>query len=1425
MASGSASNSQPMQLGDLSTSVTGEFGGAAFQQQNARIKFDTFSGRDEDWPKWSARFRAHMKPMGLQQILVGEITRPENAGALQRDFDLKNSLIFSHLIACCDGEAFACVSDVKDDNGAQAWKELERIYRSASETRRTNLRTELFNMEKRSHKSSEVKEFINQVMKIKTELAEIGERIDETQVIAVIEGGLSEEYIPLIAALKQRENKLDLKSEINEIRHFTDYVLSINKKRDREEPTTAMLASTPAKRPFKGKCDNCGRNGHMKKTCFRPGGGAHDPARWRGETKKDWKPSETKSDSVETKANKLDLAYTVELVLEEAHMCETAKHTQEWVIDSGATLCMTPHKEDFTEIDYSHSGKVRIANGETISAKGIGKVTLELTTQENDKIEAEMNSVLWVPELGKRLFSVKSSNKKGIKVQFENDNQSYLMCKNGIKIPFYETASVFVLPSKVVKQTIQCEAHFAQSTEPEMVIDELWHRRLGHASYSKIIETVRQKVVTGIPTNKRKRQQQNEFCGICTEGKAHRQAIPKVNDKRATQVGEVVFSDIEEMEQESIAGFKYMISFIDDYSRMKFIVPIKQKSDALNGLQQIIATEFNTDSKRIQRLHSDNGGEYISKEFREYCTQNKIQQTFSAPRTPEQNGVAERAWRSIVEMMRCMLFQAGLGKSFWVLAANAAVHVLNRLGTKANNQQTPYERWHNTAPDLSHLRVFGCAVHVLNELHKQKLEPRTWEGIFVGYDRHDSTYLVWDKAQRSVRKTRNVTFDESSFTYSSAKPNRTASSNANKQERNISTVELSHQIAETRTQQRNTTHQAENSTGIADPMEWEHEFNHNTNEPQSDTEYSSAESDNEGPNRVHSQLQSNFGHGTYWTSSSTHKTARGRAGRSCHSDYSTHALMALAEELMSVEEPQTYKAAIESVHSKEWEHAMKSELQSLEHMGTWELVPKPENRDIVKGKWVFKVKRNSDGTIKKFKARYVAKGYSQTHGVDYWDTFAPVARNSTLRTVLAVAAQKDWHLEHSDVSNAYVNSSFEKDGEGEEIFMQQPEGAEVIGPNGQKLVCKLKKGLYGLKQSGRMWNQNIRKKLLSLGFAQSFADPCLYTLKQSEKMLIVVLFVDDMILAGDKDMMNQFKTDISKAFDMVHEGQLTWLLGMKVQRKDNGDIVLSQEAYIHNILKRFGFEHCNPVSTPGEGDLTKEMSPTTQQGRDDMKKYPIRQVIGSCAYAAVSTRPDIQEITNRVSRFVSDPGNEHWTAAIRILKYLQGTQNLGLLFKNTKTGKCILSGYCDSNYGGCKDTFRSTTAYIFKVNGAPVSWCSKLQNSVAKSTCEAEYVSTSTAAQEAVHLRNVLKDLGQEQVEPTTVYCDNRGAIQLANNTVTKTRSKHIDIQIHFVRELVERNVVQFKYIPSKFNVADMFTKPLGRNKLETHRNSIMIEV
>jgi hypothetical protein len=508
-------------------------------------------------------------------------------------------------------------------------------------------------------------------------------------------------------------------------------------------------------------------------------------------------------------------------------------------------------------------------------------------------------------------------------------------------------------------------------------------------------------------------------------------------------------------------------------------------------------------------------------------------------------------------------------------------------------------------------------------------------------------------------------------------------------------------------------------------------------------------------------------------------------------------------------EPTTLAEALARPDGAQWQTAMKEELDSIETNRVYELVELPPGRKAIGCKYVFKIKRNADGTVERYKARLVAKGFSQKEGVDFTETFAPVAKFQSIRTVLALAAAQGYPVHQMDVKTAFLNGDIE-----EEIYMQQPEG--TVKPGQERLVWRLRKALYGLKQAPRMWYRKLDQYLQELGFTRSDADHSVYVRRDTARgsMVIIAVYVDDLVITGDTALVTATKAALGQRFDMKDLGEVHWLLGIEVARR--GDTFqLSQRKYIADMLEAYGMTDARPVTTPADPHttLTADMSPQSDEERSAMASVPYRNAVGSIMYLMVGTRPDLAAAVSAVSRFMADPGQQHWTAVKRILRYLRGTADWTLTLGGAGGGAVELSGYCDADWAGDLDTRRSTTGYAFSLGRGTVSWCSKRQPTVALSSTEAEYMSASQAAREALWLRRLMADLGFGPVGATTIRCDNQGALALAKNPVHHQRTKHIDVQHHFIRELVEQGTVQLVYCATDDMVADVLTKPLPRDK------------
>lgn len=407
-----------------------------------------------------------------------------------------------------------------------------------------------------------------------------------------------------------------------------------------------------------------------------------------------------------------------------------------------------------------------------------------------------------------------------------------------------------------------------------------------------------------------------------------------------------------------------------------------------------------------------------------------------------------------------------------------------------------------------------------------------------------------------------------------------------------------------------------------------------------------------------------------------------------------------------------------------------------------------------------------------------------------------------------------------DVKSAYLHSKVD-----EEIYLQQPRGFEQVGAKDTKLVCKLRKSIYGLKQAAYNWNQSINSFLVNEGFERSKCDSCLYFRRNGDQFEFIVIWVDDIIICGSSlERVNSVKSKFCVAFKMEDKGELKWFLGMEVSQSP-GKVCVNQSQYITSLLDRFGMSDCKGVFSPGveKDPLTKSQCPEVgSEECIEMRKYDYRGVVGALLYLAVYTRPDISYSVGVLSQFLDNPGMTHWIAAKRVLRYLKSTINCALTYCHDKTG-IILSGASDADWAGNLDDRKSMSGYVFKVQGGSgaISWRSQKQPTVALSSTEAEYVALAIASQEAIFLRQLLGELGFEQSLPTFIGEDNQSCISITNRTDHK-RTKHVDIKYCFLRDFVAKKFISVNYIPSEQMVADVLTKHLGRPKTDTFRKELL---
>ena len=542
-------------------------------------------------------------------------------------------------------------------------------------------------------------------------------------------------------------------------------------------------------------------------------------------------------------------------------------------------------------------------------------------------------------------------------------------------------------------------------------------------------------------------------------------------------------------------------------------------------------------------------------------------------------------------------------------------------------------------------------------------------------------------------------------------------------------------------------------------------------------------------------------------------------------NYWQHDICCIAEATEG-HDPASYEEAMASEDAPRWTAAMNTEISALLENKTWELVPRRPSMKVLKNRWVLRIKYNADGSIERYKARLVVKGYMQEHGVDYQEVFAPVVRFESLRLLLALAATLDYEIEQMDVTTAFLNGSIDCD-----IFMEQPSG--FVDRDHEHSVCHLLKSLYGLKQAPKVWYELLRTHLQAHGFHMLQTEACVGVKRCSDGTLCIIsIYVDDLLLfARSKSTIDEMKAMLHERFKMKDLGAVHYILGWEVVRnRSQRQLMVTQHKFTQTVLSRFGMDpsHGGTKAIPFPDDLrlSKTLNATTQEEQQLMKGKPYRAVVGSLMYLMLSTRPDIAFAVRECSQFMQNPGIGHWKAAMHILRYLRATQDYGLLLGNGSLNSSLehhLIGYSDADFANHEDR-KSIAGYVTMYGESVISWCSQAERTVALHTTEAEYIAISLLVQEIMHLRMMMNELHLTERSPTKIYADNASAVKLCNNPEFHQRTKHIDVRHHYIREKVQENEITMCPIPTASNTADIFTKPLARIKFCKHRAALRVQ-
>ena len=885
----------------------------------------------------------------------------------------------------------------------------------------------------------------------------------------------------------------------------------------------------------------------------------------------------------------------------------------------------------------------------------------------------------------------------------------------------------------------------------------LWHSRLGHASVGRLQTLVSSGQLGSI-------NKEHFDCLPCQVSK--QSALPfNKSDSFSSAPFDLIHSDVwGPSPTATMGGSRYFVIFIDDYSRYTWIFLMRSRSELPQlyfDFATMIKTQFSCD---IKVFRADNAAEYNDSGVLNFLRQHGSLPHRSCPGTSQQNGRAERKHRDILNTVRTLLTSASCPERFWGEAALTAVYTKNRVPSPVIENQSPYERLYGKPPDYSTLKVFGCACFVLLQPHEHtKLESRSRLCCFLGYGMEHKGYRCWDPNSKRLRVSRHVVFWEHKMFSSMSKFH--LSSDGTPLLFTNPSIDLFPDSTDT--------------SLLPD-----------TPHPSASPSPSSSSIDTltESSTLLSPELPAPTAGSAPVPDPPLRQSNRVKTPSVLLRDYVAFST------ILSHHEPQSYR---EASSNPLWQKAMDDELQALEQNHTWDLVDLPDGKNAMGCKWVYKIKTHSDGSIDRYKARLVAKGFTQEYGIDYEETFAPVARLTSVRSLIAVAAVRRWDLFQMDVKNAFLNGELT-----EEVYMRPPPGYQ----HHSHQVCKLRRALYGLKQAPRAWFAKFSTIVERFGFTASSYDSALFIRRTDQGIILLLLYVDDMIITGDDiSGILDLKTYLSQHVEMKDLGKLNYFLGLEITSSSDGYYV-SQAKYASDLLTRAGLTDSKTSTTPLEPNC--RFTPMDGTLLDDPTLY--RQLVGSLVYLTV-TRPDISYAVHIVSQFLSAPRSHHYAAVLRILRYIKGTLFHGLHF--SAHSSLELRAYSDADWAGDPTDRRSTTGYCFFLGDSLISWRSKKQTVVARSSTEAEYRALADVTQELLWLRWLLEDMGVNHSTATTIHCDNQSAIQIAHNDVFHERTKHIEIDCHFVRHHLSCGTIHLISVSSNDQTADVFTKahPPGR--------------
>ena len=1025
-----------------------------------------------------------------------------------------------------------------------------------------------------------------------------------------------------------------------------------------------------------------------------------------------------------------------------------------WILDSAATAHMTGEitlLQDYKE--FRQKSGTRLPNGTSDNAIGQGTAEIMIGSK---KVKIK---VLYIPTFENSLISTAQLSKEhGYSVEFN--------AKKGL-----------IRKGKLVVQEVPCVDNlFLLRKKKEISCNnvKIIHQSLGHASK----EIMRLSGVKGV--------HRLGTCKGCNEGEHTKTKYSRKaqEEPQCSEPLERIHVDLfGPTPEDSFKGHKHFIGITDDATRFTDVCCLKTKDEAEEYLfDDYIPRVENITGKRVQQIKVDGAGELNSNSVKQRCKKRGIVLLTTNPYAHEQNAIAERFNRTIMKRARASLHQNDLDVRLWNYAVIMVNFVRNILYCKTV-KSCPWDLFQpkKKKPKFEDLFPFGCAAYVrVPTERRNKLEKQSKLMTFIGYT--NQGYLFWDHEKCNETRSRDAKFLKQKTVF----------------EINGSPFVPEDYVIEIPDEETYVDHSEEDSKEeeqfVYSPLTngYNDAKDDCSDDDSLEIELSDVDTDEEeAPNIMERKNDKKPSLGRVYLEMIENKETppprqRGKPP-SRFDDYAMNAIYAKC--------PKNYD---EAKKIDAWNESMDEELRSITQHEVWDIVYKPKNAKILPTQWIYSQPKDAFNNPIKCKSRFVVNGNRQI--ITKEETYSPVIKEETKRIAMTIATYFDLESCHIDIKTAFLHGEIDR-----EIFIKPPPQMD------QNIVLKLKKALYGLKNSPRLFYLKIKKTLTSMGFKPCSTDECLLFRGKGGAIELITVHVDDFGIYASNDGIASTIGLLKEEYDVKVLGPVTDYLAVMIARNRNKkEMFLSQPAKIDQMLQTFGMEDCKPVATPL--DVTKQLMKPENYNKELWKNIPYQNATATLLYIS-RTRPDISTAASILSKFNHCYTNEHWKAVKRVMRYLKGTRNHKL---RIKPSSLELTGYADADWAADKDNRRSRSGYCFYLGDSLISWRSCLQQTISTSTMEAEYKALAFAIQEMKFLRMTLESLGFKQETPTVIYDDNQACIKCATNAVYHGRAKHIEIDYHVTREAVKRKLCKVIYCNSDDMKADIFTKVLSRAKHQT---------